>query len=148
MCAINPVRRVQKPSMLTTTIGLRVLAELRPGHLLDQFLQRADAAGQGDEGIGALEHQALALMHVGGDDRSSTSSSMRSRRFRKSGMMPVTAAAVLDHGAGHRAHQADVAAAIDEADALGGHRGTKVLRSLGIGRASRRCRSHNRRKSR
>ena len=43
---------------------LLVPAELRPGHLLDQFLQRADAAGQRDEGVGALEHHPLALVHV------------------------------------------------------------------------------------
>ena len=47
---------------------LGVAAELLPGHLLDQFLQRADAAGQGDERIGAFEHQPLALVHVGRDD--------------------------------------------------------------------------------
>ena len=43
---------------------LLVAAELRPGELLDQFLQRADAARQGDEGVGHLEHLALALVHV------------------------------------------------------------------------------------
>ena len=47
---------------------LLVAAELRPGELLDQFLQRADAAGQRHEGVGALEHDALALVHVAGDD--------------------------------------------------------------------------------
>ena len=43
-------------------------AELRPGHLLDQFLERADAARQRDEGVGAIEHGAFALMHVARDD--------------------------------------------------------------------------------
>ena len=47
---------------------LGVAAELLPGHLLDQFLQRADAAGQRDERIGAFEHQPLAFVHVGRDD--------------------------------------------------------------------------------
>ena len=48
---------------------LLVTAELRPGELLDQFLQRADAARQGHEGVGALEHDALSLMHVARDDQ-------------------------------------------------------------------------------
>ena len=43
-------------------------AELRPGELLDQFLQRADPAGQRHEGVGVLEHQPFALVHVAGDD--------------------------------------------------------------------------------
>ena len=47
---------------------LLVAAELRPGELLDQLLQRADAARQRHEGVGALEHDALALVHVAGDD--------------------------------------------------------------------------------
>ena len=41
-----------------------VAAELGPGHLLDELLERAEAARQGDEGVGAFEHRALALVHV------------------------------------------------------------------------------------
>ena len=44
-------------------------AELRPGELLDQLLQRADAARQRHESVGELEHQPFALMHVAGDDQ-------------------------------------------------------------------------------
>ena len=40
---------------------LLVAAELRPGHLLDQLFQRADAAGKRHEGVRALEHQHLSL---------------------------------------------------------------------------------------
>ena len=47
---------------------LLVAAELRPGELLDQFLERADAAGQRHEGIGLVEHGLLAHVHVGRDD--------------------------------------------------------------------------------
>ena len=47
---------------------LGMTRELDPGHLLDEFFQRADAAGQRDEGVRALEHQALAGVHVGHDD--------------------------------------------------------------------------------
>ncbi len=44
-------------------------AELHPGHLLDDLLQRADAARQRDEGVGQLEHLAFALVHVARDDQ-------------------------------------------------------------------------------
>ena len=40
--------------------GLLVAAELRPRHLLDQFLQRADAARKCHEGVRSLEHQHLS----------------------------------------------------------------------------------------
>ncbi len=43
---------------------LGVLAELRPGELLDELFQRAETAGQRHEGVGLDEHQMLALMHV------------------------------------------------------------------------------------
>ena len=38
--------------------------ELDPGQLLDQLFQRADAARQGDKGVGAVEHRLLAFVHV------------------------------------------------------------------------------------
>ena len=47
---------------------LGVAIELRPGHLLDQLLQRADPARQRDEGVGAIEHRLLALVHVADDN--------------------------------------------------------------------------------
>ena len=43
---------------------LGVTAKLLPGELLDQFLQRPDPAGQRHEGVGTLEHQPLAFVHV------------------------------------------------------------------------------------
>ena len=48
---------------------LPVAAELRPGELLDQLLQRADAAGQRHEGVRHVEHLLFALVHVAGDDQ-------------------------------------------------------------------------------
>ena len=104
--------------MLTMRIGLRVLVELRPGHHLDHLLERADAAGERDEGVGALEHDALPLMHVGGDDQlAAPRCSITSRSLRNCGMMPVTSPPLGQDRAGEDAHQPDGAAAIDQADA-------------------------------
>ena len=68
ICDSSAISGSQKPSMLASRTGLRVTAELLPGHLLDQFLQRADAAGQGDERVGAFEHQPFAFVHIRRDD--------------------------------------------------------------------------------
>jgi hypothetical protein len=47
---------------------LAVMAELRPGHDLDDLLDGPDAAGQRHKGVGFLEHRVFALVHVLGDD--------------------------------------------------------------------------------
>ena len=43
---------------------LRMDAQLRPGPLLENFFQRAYAAGQGDEAIGKAGHQLLTFVHA------------------------------------------------------------------------------------
>ena len=50
-------RHVQQPQRLG------VDAQLRPGVDLEELLERADAAGQRDEGVGELRHERLALVH-------------------------------------------------------------------------------------
>jgi hypothetical protein len=60
--------RVPEPLDVGEQNRLLVATKLRPGHLLDHLFKRADAAGQGDEGVGLVEHALLALMHVAGDD--------------------------------------------------------------------------------
>ena len=44
---------------------LGVIAERVPAPRLEQFVERADAAGHGDEGVGKVGHLRLALVHVG-----------------------------------------------------------------------------------
>ena len=136
----------QKPLDVGEQDRLLVAAELRPGHLLDQLFQRADAAGQRDEGVGALEHDALALVHVARDDqllRVAAGVLAVGQEFRDdAGHL----AAVVEHRLGDRAHQADRAAAIDQADAVLGQDGSE--RPRGLRRRPGRCRgrSRNRRK--
>jgi hypothetical protein len=90
-----------------------VPAELCPGHLLDQLLQRADPARKRHEGIRALEHHPFALVHVAGDD---------SLLHVHQHMLAIDqeirddaghGPAVGEDRFGERAHQADRAAAID-----------------------------------
>ena len=54
-------------------------------------------------------------------------------------MMPVTAPPRIEHGARHRSHQADRAAAIDEADAGFGHRPPEDARGLRVDGVARRA---------
>ncbi len=61
-------QRVPKAIDVGNQDRLLVPAELRPGHLLDELLERAEAARQGDERIRPIEHGAFAFVHVAGDD--------------------------------------------------------------------------------
>ena len=61
-------QRIPEAAEIDDQDGLGVTVELRPRRNLDHLFQRAEAAGQRNEGIGALRHDSLALMHVGGDD--------------------------------------------------------------------------------
>ena len=49
--------------MLAQDHGLGMQPELRPGDDLDQFVERAHAARQADEGIRHVGHERLALVH-------------------------------------------------------------------------------------
>ena len=110
--------------------------ELRPGHLLDEFLERAEAAGQCDESIGALEHRALALVHVVGDDQLLGEPPRPFGRGQKLRDDPGHFTAMLDHGGGKRSHQADGTAAIDQAKAIFAEDFAEVVRRLDKGRVS------------
>ena len=113
---------------------LPVPPELRPGQLLDQLLQGADAARQGHEGVRALEHQALAGVHVGHhhgllDVRQHVLARLEEVRDDAGDV-----AAGRERRPRHRAHQADIAAAVDEAHPGLRERGPEDLRGLAEGR--------------
>ena len=95
---------------------LGVAAELLPGHLFDQFLQRADAAGQGDECIGMLEHQPLALVHVRRDDHFLNASQHMFPGPEEVRNDPGHGAAMVQRGFGDRTHQPDRSTAINQPD--------------------------------
>ena len=107
----------QKPSMFSKHDRLGVAAELRPGELLDELLERAEAAGQRHEGIGLGEHQLLALMHVVDHDQLLGLDQHMLPLAQEAGNDAGDMAAMMDHRTGDLAHQAEAAAAIDEPDA-------------------------------
>src|SRR5208283_279626 len=63
----EPKQRPPEPPNVGDDERLFVTAELDPGELLGELLERADPARQRDECVGLLEHEALALVHVGDD---------------------------------------------------------------------------------
>ena len=89
-------------------------AELRPGQLLDQFFERADAAGERHEGVRALEHDALALVHVARDDQFGYLAVDVFAACQKFRDHADDVSALGEDRGGDRAHQADGAAAIDQ----------------------------------
>ena len=96
--------------------GLVVTLQLRPSELLDEFLERADAARQGDESVGALEHQLLALMHAVDNDEILRGDERVLALDQKLGDNPRDSPARRKRRARHAAHQAVAAAAENEAD--------------------------------
>jgi hypothetical protein len=95
-----------------------VLSKLEPGELLDQLLERADAAGQRDECVGALEHLAFALVHVARDHHVARAFERVLARHQEVGNHPRDRTARIHRSVRHRAHQPDPAAAIDHVDFL------------------------------
>ncbi len=115
-------------------------AELNPGQLLDQFLQRANSSRQSDKGVGALEHFAFALVHAAGDDHFVVVRRplLLHQEFRDDA---GGLAAVREHGLGDCAHQADRAAAVDEPHAVFGEDLAEFFGRLDKGRLRPRARS-------
>ena len=112
-------------------------AKLRPGHLLDHLLKRADAARQRDKGVGLLEHALLALVHVARDDQIAARVGVLTI-LQKCRNDADHLAAVIQHGTGDFTHQADRAAAVDEPDAVFREDGSECPRGRHEGRVGAR----------
>ncbi len=101
-------------------------AQLQPREDLEQFLGRADAAGQRDEGVREIGHLALARVHgIDGDE----GGELAMADFHGDEVVRNDAddfAAAGERGIGQRTHQADVAAAVNEADFFRGEEGSEL----------------------
>src|SRR5690606_26959434 len=117
---------------------LAVLAELGPGHHLDGFLERPEAAGQRDEGVGLREHVPLALVHALGDDQflgvAQHLFALAEELRDDAGDVP----AGREDGPGHDPHQPEAPATVDEADSVAGKFAAQNFGSLGISRVAAR----------
>ena len=91
-----------------------MLSEPRRPHL-EQLLQRADTAGQGEERVAVLVHRPLAFAHRVDDDQFVRLVVGRSRMsIRCRGMTPDCVRAARTRRPGDRAHHRDPAAAGDQ----------------------------------
>ena len=94
------------------------MPELAPGQHLEHLVERAEAAGQGDETVGQVEHARLALVHVGDDLEPGQAGVGDLPADQLLGDDADDFAAGRECGIGDDAHQADVAAAVDQRQAV------------------------------
>ena len=97
---------------------LGVQAQCAPGQDLEELLEGADAARQDHEGVGALEHFVLALVHRLDHHGLGERRMARLATHQEAGDDADRLAARLQRGVGQHAHQADAAPAIDQGYAL------------------------------
>ena len=126
-------QRVVKAVHVEEGAGFGMQAELGPGEDFEDFLEGADATGQGGEAIGQFGHAMFAIVH-GGDGFQP--GERRVADFLSGELFGDHA----DHltadpqgGVGERAHQADVAAAVDQGDVCGGEEPAEFPRGVEVG---------------
>jgi hypothetical protein len=93
---------------------LGVQAELRPGQHLEEFVERAGAAGQDRDRVGVHEHDLLAFVHGLGDDQPAQVAAAGFGLHQMGRDHPEGRAARRDGGPRHAAHQADIAGTVDQ----------------------------------
>ena len=112
-----------------------------PGPGLEQLLERARGAGQRDEGVGEVGHHGLALVHRLHDLQPGQAGVRHLVVHQVLGDDADDLAAGGQRGVGDDAHQPDVPAAVDDADAglrqVGGEGGGGVAVGRRAGRATR-----------
>jgi hypothetical protein len=111
---------------------LLVQPELTPRQDFDRFVERADTARQHRERIGALGHDAFALMHIGDDDKLAETAMGGLAMLQMHRDDPGDPAAAGHHRVGDAAHQPVSAAAIDQLDPVRREPGTKLARRCAI----------------
>jgi hypothetical protein len=109
-------RRVERTDVQQAA-RLAVQSELGPGDHFEEFLEGAHAAGHRDESVRKLRHHRLARVH-GINDMQFGNAGVGDLTFGKRPWNHANyLAAVSHHRIGYDAHQADVAAAVHQADA-------------------------------
>lgn len=103
-------------------------AELTPCQHLEQFIQRARPAGEGDKGICALEHDGLALMHCIDGDQFGKIITVHLAAPKMMRDHPGDMGTTLQRRPGDAAHQTDLTTAINQGHPPPGDTGTNRLR--------------------
>ncbi len=116
----EPEKRIEVAIDVEQRDGLVMKAELRPSKSFKEFVERAETAGQGEEGLGDFVHERLAVVH-GFDDMEAAESGVGdlfvNERLRDDANdVPAGGKS----GVGEGAHQTDAGAAVDEAQAAAG----------------------------
>lgn len=114
-----PERRIESV-LIDDDNGLAVQAELTPGQDLDQFVERADAAGQDTEAIRAADHLRLPLVHRVHDQQLGQPIMLDLDLMQVFRDDPDDCPATFERTVGDPAHQAQTSSAVDDAPTGGG----------------------------
>lgn len=107
-------------------------AELRPRPLLEEFLEGAGSARKSDERVGEALHRLLALVHALDHAKFAQARMSELALEQRTRHDAYDASARRQRGFGHRAHQSDLAAAIDQRQACARQRFTGRDRGIEI----------------
>src|SRR5689334_4491985 len=109
-----------------------MIAEHAADDDFENFLERAQSAGKGDEGVTPLFEEVLAFAHAVGDDEVVAffiaDSVIHQKAWRDAGYFPAGGAG----GVGENAHATDVVAAVHEDPILFSDRGAEVVCGTGV----------------
>lgn len=112
----QPGKRVEVAQDIQAADGFAVDAELGPGQDFAKLFVGAQSARQRDEGVGELCHEGFAVVH--GSDDAQIGAAVRQLAIDEHLRDDADDLAARGKSrVGQHAHQADVAAAIDQSDA-------------------------------
>ena len=107
--------------------GLAMVAELLEGERFQHFLERAEAARQGHEGVAPLVHDRLAVPEPVGDHELREARVAHAELQERLGDDPGDLAPVSEDCPGQTAHEAHASASVDEPPSAPGELGPELL---------------------
>ena len=137
----EPLERVVVAADVQEPDRLEVDAEHRPGQRLDDLLERPDATGQRDEGVGQLGHPRLALVHRLDDLQPRETLVADLARPQRARQDADDLAARVQRGVREDAHEPDARAAVHDADAASREDRDELRGGVGVRRIGTRARS-------